>query len=236
MWPLLAMSLVALTLVIERGLYWLRAEGRSARRALSEFSASLASFEGSPRVPAGLTPPYHGVAGTVAHAFERGRRARELEALAAQAIEAERPRIERFNATLSTIITAAPMLGILGTVTGIIASFKVLSDTTLRDPTAVAGGIAEALITTAFGLIVALLALFPYMAFRARVERCYSRLETLVDLALVAAGADPADAGRATPGERDGAAGRTMAADASRLPRATRLPEESPSTAGQGGG
>lgn len=188
MWPLLAMSLVTLTLVIERALYWARAEGRASRRALGQLARALGTFEHAPSSPPGLAPPYTGLVDSLSEAAKRQAAPREVEALAAQAIEEARPRIERFSATLSTIITAAPMLGILGTVTGIIASFKVLSDTTLRDPTAVAGGIAEALITTAFGLIVALVTLFPYMAFRAKVERCYSRMETLVDLALVAAG------------------------------------------------
>ena len=82
---------------------------------------------------------------------------------------------------LSTIITAAPMLGILGTVTGIIQSFNLIgSQNVMTDPHLVSGGIAEALITTAAGLVVALLTLFPFMAFRAQVDRSLGRLEVLV--------------------------------------------------------
>lgn len=234
MWPLLVMSLATLTLVVERGLYWARAEGRASRRALAEVARVRSRPEGLTDVPRGLAPPYDGLVSALWGALSRGTPARETEALAAQAIEEVRPQVERYSATLSTIITAAPMLGILGTVTGIIASFRILSNTTLRDPTAVAGGIAEALITTAFGLIVALVALFPYMAFRAKVERCYSRMETLIDLALVAASHRP-ETGEARS-EPVHPPARTIPQDAARLPRATRSPEESPSTAGQGGG
>ncbi len=86
---------------------------------------------------------------------------------------------------LSTIVTAAPMLGILGTVIGIIQSFELLGgDATITDPNQVSGGIAEALITTATGLVVALLALFPYMLFRGRQDRAIGRLESLATSAI----------------------------------------------------
>ena len=70
---------------------------------------------------------------------------------------------------------------ILGTVLGIIQSFELLgARSTLSDPTEVAGGIAAALLTTAFGLVVALITLFPYMAFRGQSARAMGRLEALV--------------------------------------------------------
>ncbi len=84
---------------------------------------------------------------------------------------------------MSTIITAAPLLGILGTVIGIIRSFRILgapSEGQLTDPSAVSAGIAEALLTTALGLIVALVTLFPYMIFRANMERALGRLESVI--------------------------------------------------------
>jgi biopolymer transport protein ExbB len=81
------------------------------------------------------------------------------------------------------------MLGILGTVTGIISSFELLgTGGGVTDPTAVAGGVAEALLTTAFGLLVALMTLFPYVWSRGQSERCLGRLEALV--AAVAAGGE----------------------------------------------
>jgi biopolymer transport protein ExbB len=103
------------------------------------------------------------------------------DAVALEAVEDQRGRLDRYLVTMSTIITAAPLLGILGTVLGIIQSFELLgARSTLSDPTEVAGGIAAALLTTAFGLVVALITLFPYMAFRGQSSRAMGRLESLV--------------------------------------------------------
>jgi len=75
--------------------------------------------------------------------------------------------VEKRFAVLSTVGNAAPLLGMTGTVTGMIASFKALSDLGGLDAGAVAGGISEALITTAAGLIIALAAVIPYNVFSA---------------------------------------------------------------------
>ena len=72
---------------------------------------------------------------------------------------------------VSTIITAEPMLGILGTVTGIIQTFSQLNGADgVANPMAATAGIGEALITTAAGLIAALVLLFPYNAICAKVD------------------------------------------------------------------
>ena len=114
------------------------------------------------------------------------------DAVGVGAVETERIRMDRFMATLSTIITAAPMLGILGTVTGIITSFDLLSGgEAMVDPRAVSGGISEALVATASGLVVALLALFPFMAFGAMRENTLGRLETMIAVAQLSFGTAP---------------------------------------------
>src|SRR5690606_29729832 len=100
--------------------------------------------------------------------------------LAIDITERHRREAERFSTSLSTIITAAPLLGILGTVTGIIQSFDLLGQTRhIQDIESVASGVAEALITTAFGLVIALVALFPYMIYRAQSERLIGAIELL---------------------------------------------------------
>lgn len=175
MWPLLGLSLLGMTLMVERGWFWLRTNPPGRGRRLGQLARLLR--QGDTAAVRALVENDPSVYGRVvaAMAGEGGG-----EAVAAEAIEVQRSRIERFMPTLSTIITAAPMLGILGTVTGIIASFNILSDEATTDPRAVSAGIAEALLTTAAGLVVALLVLFPYNAFRAQIDRTLSRLEALV--------------------------------------------------------
>lgn len=71
----------------------------------------------------------------------------------------EAPKIERFGTALGVTAAVAPLLGLLGTVTGMIATFNVLTEQGAGDPKALAGGISEALITTELGLLVAIPAL-----------------------------------------------------------------------------
>ncbi len=87
--------------------------------------------------------------------------------------------MSRGQALLDTVITLSPMLGILGTVLGIIESFNILSLQGVDNPTAVVGGIAQALISTAMGLSVALMALLPYNLFRSFINKLILRLENI---------------------------------------------------------
>ncbi len=69
---------------------------------------------------------------------------------------------------LETIVTAAPLLGLLGTITGMVRAFKLFGEGGLVDPSGVTGGVAEALIATALGLFIALVALFAFNFFSHR--------------------------------------------------------------------
>jgi biopolymer transport protein ExbB len=199
MWPLLVLSVVSITLSFERVLYWTRQNGPAGRRG---FVALMDAMRRGDRARSqALAETSDAVYARVARALLADGAS---DAVAVGAVETERIRMDRFMATLSTIITAAPMLGILGTVTGIITSFELLSGgQALVDPRAVSGGISEALVATASGLVVALLSLFPYMAFGALRETTLGRLETMIAVAQLSFGqASPA---RAKPAAREAA-------------------------------
>jgi biopolymer transport protein ExbB len=78
--------------------------------------------------------------------------------------------LERYLNTLATIASISPLLGLLGTVTGMIRTFKAITIAGIGNPTAMASGIAEALITTAAGLIVAIPAFVAYRYLRGKVD------------------------------------------------------------------
>lgn len=78
--------------------------------------------------------------------------------------------LERFLGTLGTIAAVTPLLGLLGTVTGMIQAFEAISSEGVGDPKVLSGGIGAALITTAAGLIVAIPALFAYRYLRGVVD------------------------------------------------------------------
>src|SRR5579872_4495149 len=85
--------------------------------------------------------------------------------------------LERFLNTLGTIAGVSPLLGLLGTVTGIIRAFNAIEAGGMGDPRALSGGIAEALIATAAGLCVAIPSLIAYRYLRGRVERIVVEME-----------------------------------------------------------
>jgi len=171
MWPLLALSVVSVSLVLERAWFWWRNRGDDVPRL------AAALRQGRPAEVLAIAARGRDVHARFARVLaDQG----ATEAVAAEAAEAVRPAIDRFMVGLSTIVTAAPMLGILGTVLGIIDSFELLGgENAITDPSEVSAGIAEALISTAAGLVVALTTLFPYMAFRVKAERALGRLEAL---------------------------------------------------------
>jgi biopolymer transport protein ExbB len=85
--------------------------------------------------------------------------------------------LDRFLNTLGTIATVAPLLGLLGTVAGIIKSFNALFAGGAADPRALSGGIAQALLTTAAGLCVAIPAFVAFRYLRGRVDTIVVQME-----------------------------------------------------------
>ena len=174
---LLFVSVGALALVIERAGFWIVTHRPGRRRRVARLARLMR--EGAYDEARSIAARDRSIYGRFA--LRLIEEAPVGDAVAAEAVEQQRPRLDRFMTTLSTVITAAPMLGILGTVTGIIASFRILSEGMSQvDPRAVSGGIAEALLTTAAGLLIAVAVLVPYNAFRAQAERALGRFETLI--------------------------------------------------------
>jgi biopolymer transport protein ExbB len=102
-----------------------------------------------------------------------------VESRAADAASLIEKALVRWLWVLETIVTAAPLLGLLGTITGMIRAFKLFGEQGLVDPAGVTGGVAEALIATAVGLFVALLALFAFNFFARRQAQFMDELERL---------------------------------------------------------
>jgi biopolymer transport protein ExbB len=80
---------------------------------------------------------------------------------------------------LETIVTAAPLLGLLGTITGMMHAFNLIGSNGLVDPTGVTGGVAQALIATALGLFIAVIALFAFNFFSRRQSQMLDEMERL---------------------------------------------------------
>ncbi len=85
--------------------------------------------------------------------------------------------MERYLPTLSTIAAVAPLLGLLGTVIGMIKVFTAITLIGVGDASALAGGISEALITTAAGLITAIPAMIAHRFFQRRVDSLVVTME-----------------------------------------------------------
>ncbi|MBI3323104.1 MAG: MotA/TolQ/ExbB proton channel family protein [Candidatus Omnitrophica bacterium] len=188
MYLLLACSVVAMTVVTERFLFWSRVRGERNPGGVQR----VLTLAQQGRIPEALTAG-RSVEDPVARVLTRGLEhwpAAVTSALEAQ-VRQEMGPMRRYMGVLDTAITLAPLLGIYGTITGMIRAFGFLSRAGLPDPQLVASGIAEALITTAFGLTIAILAIPPYNFFAAKTEEIAHEIErNATTLELLAQGSD----------------------------------------------
>lgn len=174
MYPLLACSFVVLTVVIERSLFWLRIGLDRNRRLVDEILELCRDGDWE-----AVRLKTAGCKDFVVRILVSGILHREFSMLKAMEAAAadEVQRMRRYMGVLDTMITVAPLLGIFGTVTGIITSFEMLGASGITHPEAVTAGVAEALITTASGLAIAIFSVFPYNYFNAKVERAVLSIE-----------------------------------------------------------
>ena len=174
MYPLLACSIIALSVVIERAIFWLRLRIQSQPSLVDEIlELSRQGDWESIKNKTVHTKDYIIkilVSGILHKDFSM---IKAMEAAAADEVK----QMRRFMGILDTMITVAPLLGIFGTVLGIISSFEILGSTGIEHPQEVTSGIAQALITTAAGLGIAILSVFPYNYFNSRVENAAGIIE-----------------------------------------------------------
>ena len=183
MWPLLACSLLGVGLIIERGISNSRIKGDTAEI----FSAiRQVLLKGDLRQSLHVCESYdHPVAATLKSGLLRfGKGHEEIEKAMESVALHELSKLEKGLWILATVANIAPLFGFLGTVTGMIASFEALAEVGLGNPQAVAGGISEALITTATGLMVALPVQAAYNYFNNRVSNFALDMETSSSMLL----------------------------------------------------
>ncbi len=181
--PLLASSVLSLTVVIERYWFWRRLRKRVIDTTIlqcvadGDLDQALKMAHESPHPVARVL--YAGLA------YQQ----RAPGTAMAAAAQAEVQRVKAYLPILDTIITLAPLLGLLGTITGMISAFGLAGEAGLGQPQAITGGVAEALIATATGLCIAIMTLIPYNYFRSAVEQLTERMEeqaTRLELLLYA--------------------------------------------------
>ncbi|HXT95471.1 MAG TPA: MotA/TolQ/ExbB proton channel family protein [Polyangia bacterium] len=174
---LLGLSLAAVAIMLDR--IWFFVQERTPHAALaaalaqlgkSGAAAALAKLAGKRSMEAAVARA------CLAHAADG---VAAVEERKAGAIEEERVRYERRLAFLGTLGNNAPFVGLFGTVLGIIRAFHDLAGSSLQGTQAVMAGIAEALVATGVGLLVALPAVAAYNVFTRRVERTVSASEVL---------------------------------------------------------
>lgn len=174
MHPILVVAIVALAVVTERAFWWIR---ESFKRDSATLEKVLAAMEnGDFRAAIGLAkdsadPVIRMIYRGLSHVHG------SLTGALQVAAGAELKRAGRFLMLIDTCITVAPLLGLLGTVTGIMSAFASVGGNELAVE-AVSGGIGEALIATAAGLGIAIFCLLPFNYFNERLAKLQFELET----------------------------------------------------------
>ncbi len=174
--PLAGVALLALLLILAR-VGWFAIEGRGAAR-LAERTIRFAESGDHDQAIAACSnargPTARALAACLA-SRDAGVEARE-DAIQEQILH-DMPRVERFLSTIGILAAVAPLLGLLGTVTGMILTFEMIATFGSGDPRMMAGGISQALITTAAGLIIAIPILLAHAFLSARADRLIADTE-----------------------------------------------------------
>jgi len=174
MWPLLFAAVLALATVFERLLFLLNERRKYDPRAREEFLTAVSQEDVENALRISDASKFY-VVRTLGYALAHRETSLANALLYAQ--EKELKRFRRGIPVLDTVITLAPLLGLLGTVTGMMRSFSLIGGE-LSAPGAITGGIAEALIATAFGLGIAITSLIPFNILNTRLEGAHQEMES----------------------------------------------------------
>jgi biopolymer transport protein ExbB len=174
MWPLLLAAALALVTVLERVLFLLNERRKYSPRAREAFLAAVGQGDMESALRISASSKFY-VVRTLGYALAH--RDTSLANALLYAQEKELKRFRRGIPILDTVITLAPLLGLLGTVTGMMRSFSLIGGE-LSAPGAITGGIAEALIATAFGLGIAITSLIPFNILNTRMEEARHEIES----------------------------------------------------------
>mgnify|MGYP003461131696 CR=1 FL=1 len=176
MWPIIACSIVAAAIILER-LWTLQEKRVMPRDLLQKITQLVEQDQVTDKVVQALekSSPLGRVLSAGLSSRHRGRAImmERLEDTGRHVVH----ELERFLNTLGTIAGISPLLGLLGTVTGIIKAFNAINEGGMGDPRMLSGGISEALLTTAAGLVVAIPALVAYRYLRGNVDRIVIEME-----------------------------------------------------------
>jgi biopolymer transport protein ExbB len=168
MWPILVISLIGFTVVVERLIFIFRENSAREHEVVEKILEKVEARDIDGGVEIGRQSRDF-LARILTYALSN----KDLS-LSNAFIRAANQEMTRFNqglATLDTVITAAPLLGLLGTVTGMMRTFGALGTGDIgANAGQITGGVAEALIATCCGLFIAVTCLFPYNYLNARVE------------------------------------------------------------------
>ena len=179
MYPLIACSFALVTIVIERII--------SMRRAATDGDGLLDAVKnayGSREQPnpSAAMAVCEKTGGPLGRIFARGiknamRPADSIEMAMEQEAANEMPAVEAYLPVLRTIINIAPLLGLLGTIAGMITAFRAASQAGLSNPTQILGGISEALISTATGITLAVVGFVFYNYFSNLTRKMIADME-----------------------------------------------------------
>ncbi len=179
MYPLLLCSVVALAISIER-LYSLTRANTDPKKLMDKVKEAVRKRDF--RVAIGYCDATPGpVANVLATVIDlRELPVEEVREGVNETVLSETPRLERGLPTLSTLITVSPLLGLLGTITGLMKLFNIIAGGEIGNSEKLSSGIAEALITTATGLIIAITFMVIHNLLSTRVDRILNQMEKSV--------------------------------------------------------